>query len=53
MAQSILWVLSKILSEKIFFLSDFKTIHRDNSGYSECNKCQIWMQSEGVCVCYK
>lgn len=37
--------------KKHFFLSDFKIIHRDNSGYSECNKCQIWEQSDGgTCV---
>ena len=53
MTQSVLWVLCEILSEKIFFLSDFKIVHRIDSRYNESNRCQIWMQSEEVRVCYK
>ena len=41
------------LSEKNIFVSDFKTVHRMDSRYSESNKHQIWMQSEEVRVCYK
>ena len=52
MTQSVLWVLCEILSEKIFFLSDFKIVHRIDSRYNESNRCQIWMQSEEVRVCY-
>ena len=53
MTQSVLWVLCEILSEKIFFLSDFKIVHRIDSRYNESNRRQIWMQSEEVRVCYK
>ena len=30
------------LSEKNVFVSDFKTVHRIDSRYSESNKCRIW-----------
>ena len=51
MTQCILWVLSIILYENFFFVSDFKTVHRMDSRYSESNKHQnLGVIRGGTCV---